>query len=152
MIATAIRGAGGMAIRRKQAELLKRCVAEGDPLFQKLAQEVGGLMEILATPEAGALDAELAALKTLFINLPDPGQAGIPLERARLAWESFEVRKRGMELSKSAASAASRLARAHSALRENLNQRRDPAQLFEEIESLRSEISAARRIYNELKH
>ncbi|HBG07301.1 MAG: hypothetical protein A2075_15210 [Geobacteraceae bacterium GWC2_58_44] len=137
-----VRGAGGIYVRHRQAEILKETVKKADPLIQALMVDVE--------------DIALNRFKTDFINYENNAlgrsfqsvannmhQVDVCLVSA--VYDDLARTRAGVELSDEVASAARAYAKAHHALLEKTRSRMHLKEAIEEIKALSKEVSAAKK-------
>ena len=146
--AAAVRGIGGILVRAKQAKYLRRFVEDADPMVQKLAEELAGLMNELGGegPEGVCFSAERAELEANFLSYFSlrPGFMNHGDVEAFAGWMARAGA--GRELAKSVEASTTRLGKAHKALVAAVQPGNSPEGQLAELRSLSEQVKAAQAL------
>jgi hypothetical protein len=151
--AAAVRGLGGIGIRVKQAKYLQRFVEEADPMVQKLAKDLAGLMQELGSEETGCVcfSAEKVKLEANFISYFSlrPGFMNHGDIEAFASW--MAKAEAGKKLATMVDASTTRLGKAHTALVAAIKPDGSPKGRLEELRSLSEQIKAAQALQKKLE-
>lgn len=146
--AAAVRGIGGILVREKQAKYLRRFVTDADPMVQKLARDLAGLMQELGGegPDGVCFSAERAKLEANFLAYFSlrPGFMNHGDVEAFAGWMARA--KAGSELAKVVDASSTRLGKAHTALLAAVQPDGSPKGQLEELRSLSEQVKAAQAL------
>jgi hypothetical protein len=145
-VAAAVRGAGGIYIRYRQAKLLKNAVVTADPVVTALSLDITALMRDKVKPyltqanERLGDDFKNAARQARDLPLGTIQEVALQVERTQ----------NGFHLAEAAAKASESLAAGHKKLAVELTSRRSIKDRIQEIQVLADEIKAAQKLQKAL--
>jgi hypothetical protein len=146
-IAAGIRAAGGLYIRHRQAAVLRETVRAADPMIQELMDDVTATADLMAesfaNQETNALGPTFESVATRSGRLDV-----VAFERV---YDDLARARRGGALAKQVGAAAQTYKLAHARLVEETTKRRDLKVAIEEIQTLRAEIDAAKKVEAKVK-
>jgi hypothetical protein len=147
-IALAVRAAGGIYIRHRQAEILKRSVAEAHPLVQRLMDVVKdvALREVvpaLKNYETNFLEAEFKAVAN--------NTGRLDMGTVAAMYENLTAARTAQQLAERVARAAEAYSAAHRRLVDQTRVRLELQALIEEIETLKDEVNAGKAVKKRLE-
>ncbi len=146
--AAAVRGIGGILVRAKQAKYLQRFVEDADPMVQKLAKDLAGLMQELGGegPDGVCFSAERFKLEANFLSYFSlrPGLMNHGDVEAFAGW--MAKAKAGRELAEAVHASTVRLGKAHTALVAAVKPDGSPQGPLDELRSLSEQIKAAQAL------
>jgi len=151
--ATAVRSLGGILVRVKQAEYLQRFVQGADPMVQKLAKDLAGLMQELGSegPGCACFSAEKLKLEANFLSYFSlrPGFMNHGDVEAFASWMAkADARKK---LAAMVEASSTRLGKAHTALAAAVKPDGSLKGRLEELRSLSEQIKAAQSLQKKLE-
>lgn len=135
-----IRGAGGIYIRHRQAEILKETVKKADPVIQALMADVEDLAVNRFKPDF--INYENNYLAPTFQSVLNSRHEADP-SLLSAVYDDLARTRAGVALSDEVASAARAYARAHRSLVEKTRSKMHLKEAIEEIKVLSKEVSAA---------
>jgi hypothetical protein len=145
-VAAAVRGAGGIYIRYRQAKLLKNAVVTADPVVTTLAHDITSLMRDKVKPYLTQANDRLgddfknAARQAKDLPLGTIQEVALQVERTQNA----------LQLAEAAAKSSESLAASHKKLASELTSRKSIKDRIQEIQVLADEIKAAQKLRKEL--
>ncbi|MGR9107368.1 MAG: hypothetical protein ACU843_10615 [Gammaproteobacteria bacterium] len=146
VVAAIVRGGGGIYIRHRQAEALKKAVTEADPMIEEMQKPVVELMDVFIQ-EAPNNEEDL---RTAYQDLLRENRISHPLgdseKFARLLFQAKGL----VPLAKMSKQAIISFRKAHKSLYDKLQEPRDLSGTIEEIQVLSNEIQAARRLKKQI--
>jgi hypothetical protein len=141
-IAGAIRFAGGLYIRNRQAQILRDVIKEANPLVQGLMVDVRNIAEKMAKDYESY---ETTHLETPFKEIvKEKGKLEVTTIQA--VYDDLSRARAGKALAEKVEKAATTYAAAHQALVNKTRERKDLKELIAEIQTLRDEVKAAQDI------
>jgi hypothetical protein len=146
-VAAAVRGAGGIWLRHRQAEYLKRYVTAAQPIIQSVTLQIQDLMTNTMT---GYFDKLEARTSKDFITAVGRAKR-ISFETAESMADAQRQISAARELCVSAAQAAHNYALAHTKLFEALKRRQTLKTQIEEIKVMAEEIKKAQKLQKQIK-
>jgi hypothetical protein len=151
--ATAVRGLGGILVRVKQAKYLQRFVQDADPMVQKLAKDLAGLMQELGSEGPGCVcfSAEKLKLEANFLSYFSlrPGFMNHGDVEAFASW--MAKADTGKKLAAMVDASSIRLGTAHTALVAAVKPDGSLKGRLEELRSLSEQIKAAQSLKKKLE-
>ena len=151
--AAAVRGIGGIWVREKQAKYLQRFVEAADPMVQRLARDLAGLMQELGSDGPGCVcfSAERAKLEANFLSYFSlrPGFMNHGDVEAFAVWMARA--KVGRELAVAVDASSARLGKAHTALVAALKPDGSVKGCLDELRSLSEQIKAAQSLHKKVE-
>lgn len=146
-VAAAVRGAGGIYIRFRQARLLKNAVVTADPVVAALSHDIAALMRDKVKPfltqanERLGDDFKNAARQAKDLPFGTIQEVALQVERSQNAFQ----------LAEAAAKASESLAASHKKLAVELASRRSIKDRIQEIQVLADEIKAAQKLQKSMR-
>ena len=141
-VGSLVRGAGGIYIRHRQAEILRDTIEKANPLVESLMNEVeliaSNFMEDLKNYEKSYLRAE-------FMSVANNSQR-IDFPTVALVYEDLKRVKTTATLADQVAKAARTYKEAHAQLVANTRQRKDLDSVIEKVKALEKEVQAAQKV------
>lgn len=137
-----IRGAGGIYLRHRQAEILKETVKKADPVIQALMADVEDLAVNRFKPDF--INYENNYLAPTFQSVLNSRHEADP-SLLSAVYDDLARTRAGVALSDEVASAARAYARAHHALVEKTRSKMHLKEAIEEIKVLSKEVCAANK-------
>jgi hypothetical protein len=141
-IAEAIRLAGGLYIRHRQAQILKDTIEKANPLIQGLMGDVKTIADNKVDDYAAY---ETTHLKTPFNEVANETRR-LTVTTIAAVYDDLSRARAGKTLAKKVGDAAAKYTSAHQALVDKTRKRMDLKELIAEIQALRIEVKAAQDI------
>jgi hypothetical protein len=152
--AALIRGAAGLSMRARQAELLREYVTRADPMIQKVTEDVDAFVAALAAPgsgDANSLGWERDNYKQMVIGADRMQPGRLPLSTVLTVTEVLVQIDTATALALRIPETSRSLRAAHQRLAERLRSPRTLQEGIAEIRALADEIKAAQAIRSSLK-
>jgi hypothetical protein len=146
-VAAAVRGAGGIFIKHKQAQYVKEAVKAANPVVSDLTRDIQVLMEKQMKPLLS--DLEGAYAKDFKSAAKRVGR--LPLSTVESTADSVQRLSVAKALCDSAAASSKKYAEAHSELKKMAQKRRTWKGTIEEISVLAEEIGSANKLRKTLE-
>ena len=141
-IAEAIRLAGGLYIRHRQAMVLRDTIEKANPLVQGLMEDV---QKISANMAADYAAYEATHLETPFKEVADK-RGMLPVETMAMVYDDLSRARAGEKLAEEVGKGAVTYAAAHQALFDKTRTRTDLTELIPEIQTFLNEVKAAQDV------
>lgn len=163
IVAAGVRGAGGIYIRHKQAEALKKAVISADPVVDAMISEVENLLALYLSPDdlkdlkltitgSGTPPEQLNLIRNVATDLRDTykriadNSGGKQcVEAALLTADSLTSADNTIQLAVKALQAAETYRLAHRKLAENVTQRQWLRNSIDQVKALAVEVNAANK-------
>lgn len=142
-IAMAVRSAGGLFIRIKQALILKTTLKEADPLIAKLMAEVKQIASEKLKPSL--LNYENNYLQNDFKSLAN-NKKEVSISTVSFVYDNLYKTRQSIILADRVTNAAETYRKAHAALVENTRTRKTLKEAIRQIEAFSAEINAANKV------
>ena len=146
-IAESIRFSGGLYIRYRQTKILRETIAKADPLIQNLMKDVG---DIATRMETNFQASERSHIERPFKDVANES-GRLPVTTLLFVYNGLFRARTEQELAKKVSESANAYATAHQALVDNTRKRRNLKELIAEIQTLRSEVNAAKDIKSKME-
>lgn len=146
-VAAAVRGAGGIYLRYRQAKLLRACVLAGNEVVERLTADIVTLMRGKMIPYLTEANARLG---DDFKNAARQAR-DLPLSTIQEVAAQVERTGNAQKLAEAAAKSAESLAKAHQELAKELTSRKKLKDRIEQIQVLADEIKAAQKLKKSLE-
>jgi hypothetical protein len=141
-IAEAIRLAGGLYIRYRQAQILKDTIEKANPLIQAM---MGDIKTIADNKVEDFAAYETTHLRTPFKEVANETQR-LTVTVISAVYDDLSRTRAGKTLAKKVGDAAATYASAHQVLVDKTRKRADLKELIAEIQALRNEVKAAQDV------